>query len=135
MISFLLGKVFHQPDYENNTAEPDLLEVPESPVCNEITVFPLIVSVTPSTEFHDTRDRNSHLEFYHTRSKKRGRVLILNNYEFADADPKHRFRNGADKDNENLVNLFRQMGGWEIEHHNNLPAEVSIVRQRKTKLL
>lgn len=114
-------------DYDAEIAGSDLPEIPHTPVCTGRTFFPINVMVTHSQEFYDTHDRNPHVEYYHTRSKKRGRVLIINNYEFEEnIKVQNRFRNGATADNENLLNLFRQMGGWDIEHHNNQQGEVSM---------
>ncbi|KAJ8946902.1 hypothetical protein NQ318_008258 [Aromia moschata] len=81
---------------------------------------PLEIKVETSSEFHDTVAHNKAVHFYNSRSKKRGRLLIINNYDYK-VDSK--YRNGAIVDNENLHELFKQMGGWEIHHHNNKTAE------------
>ncbi|KAJ8917870.1 hypothetical protein NQ315_010783 [Exocentrus adspersus] len=82
----------------------------------------LTVKVVPSTQFHDTVEHNRYVDFYSTRSKNRGRVLIINNYKFEN-DRRHPYRSGAEVDSENLRELFRQLGGWEVHHHENLTSE------------
>lgn len=86
---------------------------------------PLKVKVQPSETFYDTPQHNRHLEFYSTRSKKRGRLLIINNFKFSKEGKTNGYRNGADVDNANLVTLFKQMGGWDIVLEINKTAAVS----------
>lgn len=76
-------------------------------------------------EFRDTIEHNRKVKFYSSRSKKRGRVLIINNFDYSDKT-RHPYRNGAQVDTNNLHELFNQMGGWEINHEDNLTVEVSI---------
>lgn len=84
----------------------------------------LIIRVQPSENFHDSLKHNKHLEYYSTRSKKRGRFLIINNYKFS--TNAGGYRKGAEIDNNNLTTLFKQMGGWEIIKEENKTATVSI---------
>ncbi|KAG5882451.1 hypothetical protein JTB14_036453 [Gonioctena quinquepunctata] len=81
--------------------------------------IPLEVQVVPSNTFYDTDTYNKNIDFYNTRAKKRGRVLILNNIKFLN----HKYRNGANVDHDNLKTLFNQMGGWDIEDYENKTAE------------
>lgn len=55
---------------------------------------------------------NKALSFYKTRSRDRGRVLIINNYTFENPDKK---RDGAEIDDMNLKSLFSQVG-CEVMH-------------------
>lgn len=71
---------------------------------------PLEINVIPATEFMDTLQHNLNVPFYHCRSKNRGRVLIINNYDFPGTN--HDPRTGAGVDETNLNKLFEQMGGW-----------------------
>lgn len=116
-------------DYEDEIPDDDLSDIPKTPLCTDKTFTPLAVAVTHSDQFYDTEENNRILDFYKTRSRERGRVLIINNYEFytevSNINAQNRYRNGATVDNENLLNLFERMGGWDIEHYNNLTAEVN----------
>ncbi|KAJ8975444.1 hypothetical protein NQ317_000691 [Molorchus minor] len=67
-------------------------------------------------------DYNKAVDYYSSRAKKRGKLLIINNYDYDDKE-RHEFRNGATVDNHNLHALFNQMGGWEIEHYDNKTTE------------
>lgn len=89
---------------------------------------PLKIKVQPSECFYDTPQHNRHLEFYKTRSKKRGRLLIINNFKFTSNGTTKEYRNGADVDNANLMSLFKQLGGWEIVLEINKTAAVSFSR-------
>lgn len=79
----------------------------------------LRVEVVPSDRFYD--DFRQDPTPYTMRSKLRGAVLIINNKVFS-ADT---LRNGAQVDQENLVELFRQMGGYDVTLRENLTAVVS----------
>lgn len=84
----------------------------------------LIIKVQPSENFFGTYTANRYLETYSTCSKKRGRFLIINNYDFSiNAGG---YRNGATVDSNNLITLFKQMGGWDIINEENKTAAVSI---------
>nr|XP_023028906.1 caspase-7-like [Leptinotarsa decemlineata] len=109
--------------------DDDMLDINRLNIYVNNSTESIHVKVIPSTKFYDTYLDNPNIDFYYTRSKKRGRVLIINNYEFDKIDDnKHPYRNGAEVDNENLKSLFIQMGGWEIEHHNNKSAsEMEII--------
>lgn len=85
----------------------------------------LIIRVQPSENFYDSPRHNRYLEYYSTRSKKRGRFLIINNYKFS--SNAGGYRNGAEIDNINLTTLFKQMGGWDIIKEENKTAAVSIL--------
>ncbi|XP_060535295.1 caspase-3-like [Cylas formicarius] len=82
---------------------------------------PLNIKVKLADDFHDSPKYNSNLQYYQTRSKNRGRVLIINNYEFLET--KHKYRKGAIVDEENIEKLFNQMGGYVIEKHSNKTTE------------
>lgn len=82
----------------------------ELPVIFDESKTPLKIEVSLANEFRDTREHNPHVPFYKCRSKKRGRVLIINNYDFTGTD--HKTRTGAEVDEVNLKHLFEQMGGW-----------------------
>lgn len=84
----------------------------------------LLIKVQPSENFYDPVKSNKYLEYYSTCSKKRGRCLILNNYNFSKRAGG--YRNGADVDNINLYTLFKQMGGWDIIMEENKTALVSV---------
>lgn len=88
----------------------------------------LKIFVQPSLKFHDNQGLSDSTfpHFYSTKSKKRGRVLILNNINFLLDVEKHGYRNGAEVDNANLITLFQQMGGWNIVLETNKTAIVSI---------
>lgn len=86
---------------------------------------PLNIKVKPSPKFLDTSRHNRNVDFYSTRSKKRGKVLIFNNYDYVDKEA-HPYRNGAQVDSTNLDEMFNQMGGWEIHKHDNTTTEASI---------
>ncbi|XP_018577367.1 caspase-2-like isoform X2 [Anoplophora glabripennis] len=87
----------------------------------------LTVKVVRANEFLDTEAHNKKIEFYSSRSKKRGKVLIINNFDYADKK-EHPYRNGAQVDNANLQELFNQMGGWEINLINNATVEQMVHR-------
>lgn len=116
---------FRQPEEEEEEEGEDEItssietELPSIPTND--SQIPLRVQVNLADEFFDTKKHNPHLGYYHSRSKKRGRVLIINNYDFAGTS--HTFRTGANVDQQNLEDLFTQMGGWVIEHHKNKTAE------------
>lgn len=111
---------------ENEETEDDG-EIPEFPVQGYSEPQPLKVVVQPSKDFYDKPQLNSHLEYYSTHSKKRGRFLIINNYKFSSNGETNGYRNGAEVDNANLINLFKQMGGWDIVEKMNKTAAVSIL--------
>lgn len=56
------------------------------------------------------------------RSKSRGAALIINNKSFHFDKP----RKGAQVDQENLEELFRQMGGYDVTIRENRTAGVNI---------
>ncbi|CAG9829717.1 unnamed protein product [Diabrotica balteata] len=85
------------------------------------TTSPLKVRVIHSTKLFDTEEKNRKISFYSSRSKKRGRVLIINNYAFKNKK-EHPYRNGALVDDKNLKALFQQMGGWDLYCHYNKTA-------------
>ncbi|GJQ75905.1 cysteine-type endopeptidase [Trypoxylus dichotomus] len=68
----------------------------------------LRISVKPSENFMD--DFSQLLNPYTMRSKSRGAVLIINNKIFQHDRP----RRGAQVDQENLEELFKQMGGYDV---------------------
>ncbi|KAL1501133.1 hypothetical protein ABEB36_006518 [Hypothenemus hampei] len=82
---------------------------------------PLKINVQLATEFRDSIKFNPNLPFYSCRSSKRGRVLIINNFDFDGTD--HKTRNGAQVDQANLLELFAQMGGWVVKTKNNKTAD------------
>lgn len=88
--------------------------------------MPLNIRVKLSETFLDTTHYNKNIHFYGSRSKKRGRVFIFNNYDYVDKEA-HPYRNGAQVDSRNLHKLFNQMGGWEIHQRDNTTIEVSIL--------
>lgn len=57
---------------------------------------------------------------YTMRSRSRGAVLIINNKTFAVDRP----RKGAQIDQENLEELFRQMGGYNVTIKENCTSQV-----------
>lgn len=65
----------------------------------------LSIKVVKSTQFLD--DRNPIIPSYRIRSKNRGNVLIINNIKFAKEET---IRKGAEVDDENITELFRQLG-------------------------
>lgn len=113
--------VFNQPSPDEDSGEPSIVDL--SLLSIDPSTTPLKIDVKYSDSFYDTLDYNGDIDFYKSRSKKRGRVLIINNYEFNHKD--HPYRNGAKVDDENLKKLFNQMGGWDLDHHNNKTASVS----------
>lgn len=114
--------MFHQMYVDNETDDSDTYYLP-LPFTKDPN--PLKIKVQPSEYFYDTPAHNLPLEFYKTRSKKRGRLLIINNFNFKDDGKTTGYRNGADVDNANLVTLFKQMGGWDIVLEINKTAAVS----------
>lgn len=116
-------KVFHEM-YPDDDTDDDSDSIHQIPLQYTSKRRPLVVKVQPSETFYDTPQFNLYLEYYSTRSKKRGRLLIINNFDFI--SQKHSYRNGADVDNANIVALFKQMGGWDIQVKNNITAAVSI---------
>lgn len=108
----------------DNETDDEAQSIPKVPLPVNSQPQSLVVKVQPSENFYDTPLHNKHLEHYQTHSKKRGRFLIINNYEFSRV--KGEYRNGAEVDNTNLVNLFKQMGGWDIIKEENKTAAVSI---------
>lgn len=112
----------------DNETDDETQSIPKVPLSVNSLPQPLIVKVQPSENFYDTPQLNKFLEHYNTCSKKRGRFLIINNYKFRKYEggkEKNEYRNGADVDNANLVNLFKQMGGWDIITEENKSAAVS----------
>lgn len=107
----------------DNETDDEAQSIPKVPLPVNSQPQSLIVKVQPSQNFDDIPLHNKHLENYKTDSKKRGRFLIINNYEFSKL--KGEYRNGADVDNTNLVTLFKQMGGWDIIKEENKTAAVS----------
>lgn len=107
----------------DNETDDEAQSIPKIPLPVNSQPQSLIVKVQPSENFYDIPLHNKHLENYKTQSKKRGRFLIINNYEFSKS--KGEYRNGADVDNTNLVTLFKQMGGWDIIKEENKTAAVS----------
>lgn len=99
-------------------------EVCQTPLQLNSQPQPLKVVVQSSTTFYDKPQHNNYLEYYSTHSKKRGRFLLINNYNFSIAK---KYRNGAEVDNANLINLFKQMGGWDIVEKTNRTAAVSLL--------
>lgn len=80
--------------------------------------YPKKVTVTKSKYF---LDNDSKIPTYKTRSKKRGKVLIINNIKFD--NPKEN-RDGADEDDKVLKKLFEEMG-FVVESYRNKSAKVS----------
>lgn len=82
---------------------------------------PLNIQVVQSREFFDTHEHNKALTFYKTRSRARGRVLIINNYKFDEPEAAPE-REGAEIDDINLKALFYQIG-CDVEHYINKTKE------------
>lgn len=100
--------------------EEEVFVVPTSPIVKSVHNFiPLTIKVKKSEKFYDTTEHNKSY-FYRTRSKRRGRVLIINNYDFNDTNQE--YRNGAQVDEENLLQLFNQLH-FVIEYQSNKTAE------------
>lgn len=112
----VFNEIMNSPDTEDRPL-PDLSKL-NLPIND--TTDTLKVKVTLSSSFIDTYEHNGTVGFYTSRSKKRGRCLIINNYEFNNKD--HPYRNGALVDQENLKSLFNQMGGWDLDCHSNKTA-------------
>jgi len=74
----------------------------------------LKVKVVKSTQFYDDESQ-SKVPMYKTRSKNRGRLLLINNIEFAKEKLR---RKGAELDEENVAELFRQMGFDVVKYRN-----------------
>ncbi|CAG9764835.1 unnamed protein product [Ceutorhynchus assimilis] len=109
---------FKEPDNEEDQNEDDDDDFTSSieaelPFTVNESRDPLKINVQLSNEFLDTQQRNPHVPFYSSRSKNRGRVLIINNYDFASLN--HKTRTGAKVDEDNLKKLFEQMGGWVVK--------------------
>lgn len=66
--------------------------------------------------------QDSKVRTYETRSKNRGKLLLLNNIVF-DNDHKQE-RKGAELDEQNIKDLFKQMG-FEVVQHRNKKLSVS----------
>ncbi|KAF7280933.1 caspase-7-like [Rhynchophorus ferrugineus] len=79
----------------------------------------LIIDVKKSDTFRDSHEWSPNVAYYYSRSKKRGRVLIINNYQFPDSKLRLDERRGAQVDSDNLCSLFTKLGGWEIVLHEN----------------
>ncbi|CAG9862367.1 unnamed protein product [Phyllotreta striolata] len=106
-------KVFNNPVWNNNDEQSYLAYVP---VNSSSTA--LDIKIRYSTDFMDTPEYNGAIEFYSSKSKKRGRALIINNYDFEGDE----YRNGAEVDDKNLRELFNRLGGWDVDHHCNITA-------------
>lgn len=78
---------------------------------------PLKINVVRSANFKD--DFSAQTPPYTMRSKNRGAVLIINNKNF-----NYRPRNGAQVDEDNLQELFRQMGGYDVTLRVDLDSKV-----------
>lgn len=90
---------------------------PQTPVVRRSFNYEkLIINVIHSTRFYD---QDSAVPVYKTRSKNRGKIIIINNYDFTGGSS---FRNGAEVDNANLYELFSQIG-FQVDICNNLTAE------------
>lgn len=75
-------------------------------------------------------DYDSKVPTYKTRSKKRGKVLMINNIKF---NQTYEYRAGAEVDEKSLTELFKQMG-FEIEKHVNKTAqEIQVIIKNYTK--
>ncbi|XP_057653517.1 caspase-7-like [Diorhabda carinulata] len=109
----VFNEIMNSPDIEDEPL-PDLSKL-NLPIND--TTDTLKVKVTLSSSFLDTYEHNGTVGFYTSRSQKRGRCLIINNYEFNNKDLP--YRNGALVDQENLKKLFNQMGGWDLISHTN----------------
>lgn len=88
----------------------------EQPNVNiNLSTEPLKVEVKKSVNFHDNRNA-SKVPVYSMRSKNRGIFLCINNIEFV--NDVHDRRNGAEADEENLKDLFKQIG-FQVQSHRN----------------
>lgn len=74
------------------------------------------IKVTKSIKFLDNIGK---IPVYKTRSKNRGKVLIINNIIFKDATKN---RDGAEVDQANLLGLFKELGKWKVVTEKNLSA-------------
>lgn len=81
----------------------------------------LVIKVTKTGIFHPrTTDK---VPTYKTKSRySRGRVLIINNIDF----PGLRFRHGAEVDDNNMIQLCKDMG-FKIANHRNKSQSVSML--------
>lgn len=80
----------------------------------------ITIKVKKSIKFLDGDQK---IPTYMTRTKNRGKVLIINNIEFSKSKKRH----GAEVDEEHLKNLFRDMGNWKVKLEKNLTAAVRII--------
>ncbi|CAH0555778.1 unnamed protein product [Brassicogethes aeneus] len=109
-------------------------EVPKSPVVksfNDMDISfissnqPKPINTLPSERFFDTVERNGKINFYSTRSKKRGQVLILNNYKFYN-ETEYPTRTGGKVDQKNLIDLFTQLNFNITEHIDKTAEEMKL---------
>lgn len=80
----------------------------------------LTIKVKKSSKFCDD-PKETKVPTYMTRSKTRGRLLLINNVTFIDQKLERR---GAEVDELNLVKLFEQMGFY-VEKYRDLSKKVS----------
>ncbi|XP_028140499.1 caspase-6-like isoform X2 [Diabrotica virgifera virgifera] len=114
---------------DSEPPEPELL-LSNLEISVNNTTTPLQVQVIHSKQLFDTEEKNKKISFYSSRSKKRGRVLIINNYKFNNNN-KFPYRNGALVDDANLKALFEQMGGWDLDcYHNKTALEMIMLIQK-----
>lgn len=81
----------------------------------------LVVRVMPSRKFYD--DDRTKIPTYMTRSRNRGRMLLINNIKFKDEKG---YRKGAEVDQKHVTQLFEQMD-FSIISATNLTKEVSSI--------
>ncbi|KAI4461942.1 caspase [Holotrichia oblita] len=107
VINKLLGVAEPSPPPRSH-AVPIYPENMSRPTPIDLRTEKLRINVIPSETFMD--DFSQLLNPYTMRSRSRGAVLIINNKTFL-ADPP---RKGAQIDQENLEELFEQMGGYNV---------------------
>ncbi|XP_066249271.1 caspase-2-like [Euwallacea similis] len=117
----LSTKVIVLPETEEKEDLTSSIETGDPVV--DCTTTPLEILVQKAKKFGDTYSRNRTIPYYYSRSKSRGRLLIINNYEFVSVTDGHTYRTGAKVDEDNLRLLFEQMGGWVVETHTNQSAD------------
>lgn len=77
---------------------------------------PMTIEVKAADQFYDEIN-NTMVPVYRMRGKKRGILLLINNIKFI--DDREPFRKGAEVDEVNLIDLFKQFG-FEIANYRDL---------------
>ncbi|KAI4461926.1 caspase [Holotrichia oblita] len=131
VINKLLGVAEPSPPPRSH-AVPIYPENMSRPTPIDLRTEKLRINVIPSETFMD--DFSQLLNPYTMRSRSRGAVLIINNKTFL-ADPP---RKGAQIDQENLEELFEQMGGYNVtikENRTALQMQNDIINFSKSNVL